>query len=56
MKDEKPNKGERDDRKPEEPNPEYENFQRFLEGALSVPKEELDKRREEYEREKKRAG
>ena len=42
--------------KKDEPNPEYENFQRFLEGALSVPKEELDKRREEYEREKKRAG
>ncbi len=40
----------------DEPNPEYENFQRFLEGALSVPKEELDKRREEYERERKRAG
>ena len=48
----------RDDRKPDEPNPEYENFQRFLKGALKIPKEELDRRREEYERdrEQKRAG
>ncbi len=49
----------KDDRKPDKPNPEYENFQRFLEGALKVPKEELDRRREEYERgkdERKRAG
>jgi hypothetical protein len=47
------------DRRPdEERNEEYENFQRFLEGTLSVPKEELDRRREEYERERKeeRAG
>ena len=43
------------DRK-DEPNPEWDNFQRFLEGTLSVPKEELDRRREEYERQKKRAG
>ncbi len=49
----------KDDRKPEEKNPEYENFQRFLEGALKVPKEELDRRRDDYERSKeqsKRAG
>ncbi len=39
------------------PNPEYENFQRFLDDAPSVSREELDNRREEYEREgKKRAG
>ena len=54
--DEKPNK----DRKPDEQerNEEYDNFQRLLEGTLSVPKEELDRRREEYERERKekRAG
>ncbi len=58
MKDEKP-KGERDERKPDDPNPEYENFQRLLEGTLSVPKEELDRRRTEYERKReqeRRAG
>jgi len=38
--------------------PEYENFQDVLKKVLSVSKEELDKRRTEYEREKKekRAG
>ena len=55
MADEDRNKG-KDKRRKDEPNPEYENFQRFLEGALSVPKEELDRRREEYERERKRVG
>lgn len=39
--------------KKEESNPEYENFQDVLKKVLSVPKEELDKRRAEYEREKK---
>ncbi len=36
----------------------FENFQDLLKQVLSVPKEELDKRRAEYEREKKekRAG
>lgn len=55
MAEPKPN----DDRKPEEKNPEYDNFQRFLEGALRVPKEELDRRREEYGRgreQRERAG
>ncbi len=32
----------------------FENFQDLLKQALSVPKKELDKRRAEYEREKKR--
>ena len=40
------------------PNPEFENFQKVLERVLSVPKEELDERRAEYERGRKgkRAG
>lgn len=48
----------KDERKDDEANPEFENFQRVLEKTLSVPKEELDRRRAEYEREqeKKRAG
>ena len=54
MSDEKPNQEHKDD----EPNPEFENFQKVLERVLSVPKEELDERRAEYERERKekRAG
>ncbi len=44
----------RDDQKRDEKNPEYDNFQRLLKGVLSVPKEELDKRRDEFEREKER--
>lgn len=40
--------------KKNEPNPEFDNFQRLLESTLSVPKEELDKRRGEYERTKAR--
>ncbi len=52
MADEKKN-----DRKHDEPSQEFQNFQRLLEGTLAVPKEELDKRRDEYEREReKRAG
>ncbi len=48
----------RDDQKRDEANPEFENFQRLLKGVLAVPKEKLDKRRDEYERDKerKRAG
>lgn len=44
--------------KKDEPNPEFGNFQRLLKGVLAVPKEEVDRRREEYEREReeKRAG
>jgi hypothetical protein len=33
---------------------EFDNFQEALEQVLSVPKEELDKRRAEYERNKER--
>lgn len=36
-------------------NPEYENFQQLLKQVLSVPKEDVDKRRRE-ERHRKRAG
>ena len=48
----------RDKRKEEEDTTEFENFQELLKEVLSVPKEELDKRRAEYERKKKekRAG
>lgn len=48
----------RDDQQRDEQNPEYDNFQRLLKGVLAVPKEEVDKRREQYEREKehKEAG
>jgi hypothetical protein len=35
---------------------EYDNFQELLEQVLSVPEEELDKRRAEYEREEREAG
>lgn len=37
---------------------EYETFQKVLEEVLSIPKEELDRRRAQYEREQKakRAG
>lgn len=35
-----------------EPSQEFQNFQRLLEGTLAVPKEELDKRRAEYKRER----
>ena len=48
----------RDKRKDEDDTTEFENFQELLKDVLSVPKEELDKRRAEYERERKgkRAG
>jgi len=42
------------DHKQDEPSQEYQKFQRLLEGTLAVPKDELDKRREKYEREQKR--
>ncbi len=35
-----------------EPSREFQNFQRLLEGTLSVPKEELDKKRREYKRDR----
>ncbi len=47
------------ERKDDKANPEFENFQKVLEQVLSVPKEELEERRAEYERkrkEEKRAG
>lgn len=34
-------------------NDEFKNFQRLLKQALTVPKEDLDERRAEYERQKK---
>ena len=48
----------KEQRKEEEDTSEFENFQELLEEGLSVPKEELDKRRGEYERKRKekRAG
>lgn len=48
----------KDKRKDLEDTAEFENFQELLEEVLSVSKEELDKRRAEYERKRKekRAG
>ncbi len=43
----------KDERNGDEANPEYDNFQKTLGQVLSVPKEEIDKRRAEYERERK---
>lgn len=40
--------------KKSEPNPEFDNFQQLLKQVVSIPKKELDERRVEYEREKKR--
>lgn len=40
----------------DEPNPEYRNFQQELKRVLSVSKEELDRRRAEHERERKKRG
>lgn len=42
--------------KQDEGNPEFKNFQQLLKQVLSVPKEKVDERRVEQEREKKRAG
>jgi hypothetical protein len=49
---------ERKDKRKEETNTEFENFQKVREKTLSVPKAELAKRRAEYERKRKekRAG
>ena len=41
--------------KKDEDNPEFKNFQRLLKQVLSVPKEKLDEKLAEREREKKRA-
>lgn len=41
--------------KKEEPSKEFENFQQLLKQVVSVPKEKLDKKRREEQREK-RAG
>ncbi len=38
--------------KQDENNPEFNNFQRLLKQVVSVPKEKIDERRAEYEREK----
>ena len=43
------NKGRKD-----EENTEYDRFQDLLKKVLSAPKEEVDKRRDEYERDKER--
>jgi hypothetical protein len=40
--------------KKNEPNSEFDNFQRLLKDTLAVPKEELDKRRDEHEQAQKR--
>jgi hypothetical protein len=40
--------------KQDEPSQEDQNFQRLLEGALAVSKDELDKRRDKYEREQEK--
>jgi hypothetical protein len=45
--------GKKNGEDPDAENPEYDNFQRLLKQVLSTPKEELDKRKAEYEREKK---
>ena len=38
--------------KKDEPNQEFDNFQRLLKQVLSAPKEQLDKKRANQEREK----
>lgn len=35
-----------------EPNQEFDNFQQLLKRVLSVPKEKIDEKRAEYERER----
>lgn len=37
----------------DETSQEFQNFQRLLEGTLAIPKEQVDKKRAEYERERK---
>ena len=48
----------KDNGKQSEDNSEFKNFQQLLKQVVSVPKEKIDERRVEYEREreKKRAG
>jgi len=41
------------DKRTDEVDTQFENFEKTLEQILSVPKEELDKRRAEYERKRK---
>lgn len=50
--------GRKDKDRKDEQNPEFDNFQDLLKKVLSAPKEEVDKKRAEYEREKRerRAG
>ncbi len=43
----------KDERK-EERNPEWERFDTFVKKIVAVPKEEVDKRRAEWERDKER--
>lgn len=43
----------RSERNGDEDTTEFDNFQEVLEQVLSVPKEELDKRRAEHERKRK---
>lgn len=45
--------GKSEDKKSEE-NTEFQNFQRLLKRTLAVPKDEVNKRRNEYEQAKKR--
>jgi hypothetical protein len=40
--------------KQDEQSQEFQNFQRLLKNALAVPKEELDKRRAKYKREREK--
>ena len=57
MAEREPKDQRKDKNRKDEPNTEYDNFQDLLKKVLSAPKEEVDKKREEYEREKKkRAG
>jgi hypothetical protein len=46
---EKKSKGKQD-----EPSSEFDNFQRLLKNVLSSPKEELDKRQDEYKRQREK--
>lgn len=42
--------------KKDEPNQEFDNFQRLLKQVVSVPKETVDKKLAEREKEERRAG
>ncbi len=54
MAEEKNGNGKKGEGDPHGGTPEFNNFQRLLKRVLSVPKEELDKRRVEYEQNKER--